>query len=204
MSAAAFFRAARVAQVSRDTALRAARLALAAGALALATGCALQAPRYQPSLDNVDLLKKQAPAPMAVGSFTVQAGVPAKIQLRGVTMASPVGSDYAAYLADALQQELTLAGVLDPKARVEISGVLLKSDIAAAGISTNSGEIAARIVVRNAGVQRFDKVKQASASWDSSLLGSVAIPRAAQQYPLLVQQLLTQIWTDPDFQAALK
>ena len=32
-------------------------------------------------------------------------------------MTSPVGSDYAAYLAEALRQELALAGKLDPERR---------------------------------------------------------------------------------------
>ena len=41
-------------------------------------------------------------------------------------------------------------------------------------------------------------------SWDSSFMGAVAIPKAQQQYPLIVQKLLTMIWTDADFQAALK
>jgi hypothetical protein len=169
----------------------------------LATGCALQAPRYQPSLDNLEVLKK-SPTSVALGAFSVQSGAGGPISLRGNPMASSVGADYAAYLADALQQELALAGKLDPKSKIEVSGVLLKNDISAAGISTNSGEIEARIIVKNNGAQRFDKTKRAELSWDSSFLGGIAIPKAQQQYPLIVQKLLAMIWTDPDFQAALK
>lgn len=169
----------------------------------LATGCALQAPRYQPSLDNLEALKK-SPSSVALGTFSVQSGAGGPIGLRGTSMASSVGTDYAAYLADALQQELALAGKLDPKSQIEISGLLLKNDIAAGGISTNSGEIEARIIVKNNGVQRFDKVKRAELSWDSSFVGGIAIPKAQQQYPFIVQRLLTMIWTDADFHAALK
>lgn len=177
-------------------------LAVVATAL-LATGCALQAPRYQPSLDNLEVVKK-VPAPLALGTFSVQAGTGASIGLRGSSMVSPVGTDYAAYLADALRQELTLAGKLDPNSKIEVSGLLLKNDIAAGGVSTNSGEVEARIVVRNGGVQRYDKVRRAELSWESSFVGAVAIPKAQQQYPLIVQKLLSSIWTDPDFQAAIK
>lgn len=170
----------------------------------LATGCAMQAPRYQPSLDNVELLKKSVGAPVALGAFTVQPGVSGSIGLRANSMTSSVGGDYAAYLGDALTQELKLAGKLDAASKLEISGVLLKNDIAAGGLATNSGEVEARFMVKNAGAQRYDKVKRAELSWESSFLGSVAIPKAQQQYPLIVQKLLSLLWGDADFQAALK
>lgn len=179
------------------------KLAALGAVVLLASGCALKAPTYQPSLDNVGLLKSAASS-AAVGSFTVQAGVPAAIGLRGNSMSSPVGGDYAAYLADAIRQELALAGKLDPKSKVEISGVVTRNDIAAAGISTNSGEIEARIVVRNDGAVRFDKVKRAELTWESSFVGAIAIPRAQQQYPLIVQRLLGDIWADADFQKAIQ
>lgn len=184
-------------------AIRIGRLLGVIAAAMLATGCALQAPHYQPSLNNVEVMKK-SPTSVALGVFSVQSGVDEAISLRGNSMSSSVGSDYAAYLADALRQELVLAGKLDPKSKIEISGVLLKNDIAAAGIVTNSGEIEARIIVKSSGVQRFDKVKRATLEWDSSFLGGVAIPKAQRQYPLIVQKLLAEIWADADFQAALK
>jgi hypothetical protein len=181
------------------------RIGAAAATVLLATGCAVQAPRYQPSIDNVEVMKKVSP-PVAIGAFTVQAGAPgaSSISLRGNSMNSPVSPDYAAYLADALRQELVLAGKLDPKSKVEISGLLVKNDIAAGGVSTNSGEIEARFIVKNDGRQRFDKVKRAELNWESSFVGAIAIPKAQQQYPLIVQKLLSQLIVDADFQAALK
>jgi len=59
-------------------------------------------------------------------------------------------------------------------------------------------------VVKNDGVQRYDQVKRADLSWDSSLLGYIAIPKAQQQYPLIVQRLLALLWGDANFQEALK
>lgn len=179
------------------------RVLAALASVLLASGCAMQAPRYQPSIDNVEALKA-TPRSLAVGTFTVQAGTSPSIGLRGSSMNSPIGSDYAAYLADALRQELMLAGKLDAKSMIEVSGQLLKNDIAAGGIVTNSAEIEARFVVKNSGVSRFDKIKRAESSWESSFIGAVAIPKAQQQYPLIVQKLLTSLWSDPDFQAALK
>jgi hypothetical protein len=174
--------------------------------VALLEGCALQAPRYQPSLDNVETLKRSGAAAVVLGQFTVSAGMQGatSISLRGNPMSSPVGGDYAAYLADALRQELLLAGKLDPNSPTEISGTLMKNDIAAGGISTNSGEIEARFVVRRGGATRYDAVKRAGASWESSFVGGIAVPKAQQQYPLIVQQLLGGLLADPAFLAALR
>lgn len=186
-----------------------ARILTAATAVLLASGCAMQAPRYQASIDNIEVLKK-APNAMSVGSFSVRAGSPAAasggtaISLRGSPMTSPAGADYAAYLADAISQELSLVKKLDPKSNIEVSGKLAVNDIAAGGISTNSGEVQAQFVVKKDGDIRFDKLKSASMSWDSSFLGGIAIPKAQQQYPLIVQKLLSLLWTDADFQAAIK
>ncbi|MEK8051775.1 hypothetical protein AACH10_16105 [Ideonella sp. DXS22W] len=178
----------------------------AACAVSLALGgCALQAPGYTPSIDHVETLKKRA-VPVALGAFTVQTGATGAtaIGLRGSPMSSSVGGDYAAYLAEALRQELMLAGKLDAKSRIVIGGLLLKNDIAAGGLATNSGEIEARFTVTQDGRERYNRVKRATQSWESSFVGAVAIPKAQQQYPLLVQQLLTELLADGDFLAALQ
>lgn len=179
--------------------------ALLAGA-ALLHGCAMQAPAYSPSLPNVDAIKKADIRSTSIGAFTVQAGLAtgSSIGLRGNPMSSAVGGDYAAYLAEALRQELVLAGKLDPKSDLQIGGTLVKNDIAAGGISTNSGEIEARFVVTRGGTTRYEGVKRVDATWDSSFIGSVAIPKAQQQYPVMVQQLLARLLADPQFIAALK
>ena len=181
------------------------RRALIVLAPVLAAGCAMQAPPYQPSLDNVEILKKTA-GPTALGSFTVRPGAEGvvSIGLRGSSMNSPVGADYAAYLASALSQELQLAGKLDPKSKVVITGLLLKNDIAAGGMSTNSGEIEAQFTVVNDGQERYRGTHRAEMSWESSFIGAVAIPKAQQQYPLLVSKLLAQLMADARFQAARK
>lgn len=173
---------------------------------ALLHGCAIQAPAYSPSADAVERARNSGIQPATVGGFTIKPGATGadSISLRGNTMASPVGGNYAAYLAEALRTELRLAGKLDPQSRLEISGQLLSNDIAAGGFSTNSGYIEASFVVKHAGQTRYEAVKRAEASWDSSLVGAIAIPRAQQQYPVLVQQLIGTLWADPLFLAALK
>ena len=188
------------------TTLNALRLAGVLSLAALLQACAIQASPYSPSLDNVETLKKSGGRTVMLGSFSVQAGMEGAqtISLRGNPMSSPVGADYAAYLANALRQELVLAGKLDAKSDLSISGVLTKNDIAAGGLATNSGEIEARISVRRGGELRYEATKRAEARWESSFAGAVAIPKAQQQYPMLVQQLLGQLYADPAFVAALR
>jgi hypothetical protein len=182
------------------------RLAAALGVAAVLQACAISAGTFSPTIDNVELLKKSNIRGASLGAFTVRAGMEgaSSISVRGNPMASPVGSDYAAYLADAIKQELVLAGKWDPKSDLSISGTLLKNDVAAGGFSTNSGEIEARFVVQRGAERRYDATKRAEASWDSSFIGAVAIPKAQQQYPALVQRLLAQLYADPAFLAALR
>jgi hypothetical protein len=175
-------------------------------ALASMTGCAVKAVAYQPSIANVTTLKKSGTSAASVGAFSVQSGATggSTISLRGNSMESPAGGNYAAYLAEALKMELDMAKRLDPKATIEISGVLLKNDVAAGGVSRNSGEIEARFVVKRDGNVRFDKTKRAVDEWDSSFAGAIAIPKAQQQYPVLVQTLLAALYADAEFQAAVR
>ncbi|AYQ28268.1 MULTISPECIES: hypothetical protein [unclassified Polaromonas] len=174
---------------------------------AFLVGCAGPAPNYAPSIDNVEALKKiEGATAVKTGAIGVTAGMPgaASLSLRANTMTSPVGSNYGDYIAAALRQELELAKLHNPQSGVEISGTLLKNNIDAGGISTNAGQIEARFVVTANGQVRFDKVKQVERKWESSFAGAVAIPLAANNYPLMVQSLVGALVTDPDFIKAIR
>jgi hypothetical protein len=174
---------------------------------AFLVGCAGPAPNYAPSIDNVETLKK-IPGASAVktGVINVAPGLPggASLQLRANTMTSPVGKNYGDYIAAALRQELELAKLYNPQSGVEISGTLLKNNIDAGGLSTNAGQIEARFVVTANGQVRFDKVKRIERKWESSFAGAVAIPLAANNYPVMVQSLVAALVTDPDFVKAIR
>jgi hypothetical protein len=119
-------------------------------------------------------------------------------------LSSPYDGSYAHYLAEALKQELSLAGKLAPDAQVAVTGALQKNDINAAGFSTASGDIEARFIVMRGGEVRYDQVKSIHDEWDSHFMGSVAIPRAQARYPVMVQKLLSALYADPAFLRALK
>lgn len=172
---------------------------------AVVAGCATKAPSYQASIDNVQLLQKAKGGAVRVGEFTVKPGAvgATSISLRATTMESPVGGNFAAYLGDALRQELDLAKRLDPASRVEVTGTLLGNDIDTA-MGTASGYAEAQFVVSKDGQVRYSKTKRGSKSWESSFVGAIAIPKAQQSYTLIVQELLSSLYSDAEFTDALK
>lgn len=182
------------------------RVLFVCGFLAVLAGCAGPAPNYAPSIDNVETLKKSGSSPVQIGSFMVDAGMPgaSKLQLRAFSMQSPVGNNYADYLANALRTELDMAKLYAPQSGISLSGVLLKNNIDAGGLSTNAGQIEARFTVKRGDQIGFDKTKAVTHEWKSAFAGNVAIPLAANNYATLVQKLVDKLITDPEFVASLK
>jgi hypothetical protein len=172
----------------------------------LMVGCAGVAPNYSPSIDNVELLKAAKIPASKLGKITVKADMPGSrsIALRAASIASPVGIDFGDYLAYALRQELELAKLYDSNAIAEISGTLLRNNIDAGGLATNSGQMQARFVVKRGGAVVFDKTKQIEHRWESAFAGAVAIPLAANNYVVMVQKLISSLVSDSDFAQALR
>lgn len=175
-------------------------------AMIFASGCSLMAPQYSASLENVQTLKDAGNFTAKVGTFTASPdkGNANPISIRGSSLSSPYQNSYANYLGEAIKQELTLAKKLGPDANVEISGMLTKNDLHIAEFTTGSGEIEARFIVKKNSQVQYDQVKTVQHEWPSSFLGSIAIPRAVQEYPNLVQKLLTELYADSAFLKALK
>lgn len=184
------------------------RAALCAGIAmsAILVGCAGPAPNYAPSIDNVEVLKKIGGNAVKTGVIDVAPGIPGgnSMALRAATMLSPVGKNFGDYIAAALRQELELAKLYNPQSGIEISGNLLRNNIDAGNISTNTGQIEARFLVKTNGKVLFDKIKRIERQWESSFAGAVAIPLAANNYPLMVQGLVSSLVTDPDFVKAIR
>ncbi|HEY7642972.1 MAG TPA: hypothetical protein VH814_24785 [Steroidobacteraceae bacterium] len=180
-------------------------LSIALVAAALSSGCSMVAPKYSPSLENVQKLKDSGAQTASVGTFesTPGKGNAKSISIRGSSLSSPYDGSYANYLAEALKQELSMSGKLAADAQVQVSGALQKNDINAA-VGTASGDMEARFVVKRGGEVRYDQVKSIHDEWDSSFMGNIAIPRAQQRYPVMVQKLLAALYADPAFLQALK
>ncbi len=175
-------------------------------AVSLSTGCSMVAPRYTASLPNVQVLKDGGTQAVKVGTFKAVAALDNEnpISLRGSSLASPYDASYAHYLAQALTQELTMAGRLAPDAQIEVTGELQKNGINIPAVGSGTGNITARFIVTREGAVRYDATKTIHDEWESSFVGAIAIPKAQEQYPLMVQKLLAQLYADPTFIQALK
>lgn len=179
---------------------------LAIFAAVISSGCAIVAPTYSPSLENITTLKKSGEYSVKVADFTSINGPQNEktISIRGSSMSSPKNESYASYLADALKTELDMAKKLSPSADTVISGELLRNDIDASGFSMGYGDIAARFIVKRGNQTRYEQVKSAHTEWESSFAGAIAIPTATQAYPMLVQKLIAELTNDKSFIEALK
>ncbi len=179
---------------------------LVLAATVFSTGCAMVAPTYSASIDNIQVLKDSGNYTAKVGEFTASKdkAYANPISIRGSSLISPYGESYANYVAEALKQELSLAKKLSPDADTEILGTVLKNDINTTGGTLGWAEIEARFIMKRGGQVRYDQVKSIKHEFPSSFAGAVAIPRAVQEYPVAVQKLLNQLYTDKTFIDALK
>jgi hypothetical protein len=172
----------------------------------IAAGCATKGPNYSPSIANAQLLKDAGSTAVAVQSFDSAGGkdAPYPITIRAASMESPTGGHYGIYLSEAIKSELKIAGRLAESSDLKIRGTLLKSDIFAASFTEGTAVLEARIIVRSGANERFNKVITTSHKWESSFVGAIAIPKAMNEYPVMVQKLISTLLSDKDFQAAIK
>jgi hypothetical protein len=182
------------------------RFAPIALALIAAGGCTTMAPSYNPSVDNIQKLRDSGAAPARVGTFEpklVSGQRDDYIQLRTSNMESPYGR-FTAYIEKALAADLAAVQLLDEKSNVVIGGVVTRNDVSVGSMSEGTGEIEATVTVKRDSQVRYEKVKSAKITFESSFAGAVAIPAGRRAYPELVQKFLAALYADPDFIAALK
>lgn len=170
-------------------------------------GCSTTAPKYQASFENVQKLKSAGKFQVNVGTFTPDSNNKdsvEKLSIRGGSFLSPYNDSYASYLREALRQELYDAGGLSDTSSVVITGVLLKNEIDASGINIGTAAVSAQFTVSKDNQVRYSKVKSASHQWESAFAAANAIPKAHQNYPVAIQNLLGLLYEDAEFQKALK
>jgi hypothetical protein len=180
-------------------------LALCASLL-LVAGCATPvSTKYNTDFDNVGLLRAAGVAPVKIGPITKDPGAKQdvdSISLRLAKLDSPYGT-YTGYLQEALQQDFDNARLLDASSLTEVTGVLLHNDVEA-GVSTGTADIEARLRVARDGKVLYEQAKTAHVEWDSNFVAAIAVPRAEENYPKVLQKLLGEFYRDPQFIAALK
>jgi hypothetical protein len=180
-------------------------LTIAAAGVGLGACSALQAPNYQSSIDNVQALQGLGNVTMSVGTVKLNeanAGALNDLTIRGRPYTSPNG-DFAGYLKEALRTDLTTAGKYDQKSTRAIGAVLTRNRLDGSGFSVGEAEVAARFSVTDGAKVMYDKEQAVKHEWESSFVGGIAIPRAAQNYATAVQKLINRLFSDPDFKGAV-
>lgn len=180
---------------------------IAAMVFMLVAGCTTTAPTYQASFENVQKLKNGGTTTVKVGTFTADSINKDKIEkltIRGGSFLSPYDGSYVSYLREAVRQEFYDAGRLSDTSGVVISGVLLKNEIDASGMNIGTAGISAQFTVSKDNQIRYNKVMSATHEWESAFAAANAVPKAHQNYPVVIQKLLGSLYGDMEFQKAMK
>jgi hypothetical protein len=181
---------------------------LMAGAAALSLSACVQVPiNYEPTLQNIETLKKSNPVPMAVGKFTLEPGKPEamdqSISSRAATIVSAKDNSFAQLLKDGVTQELKAAGKYDQNSTTVISGLLTKNSLDTP-IGTGKGTLGAKFSVAQDSKVVYEKELVESAEWPSAFMGAEAIPTAIAEYTSLYKKLLARLFGDSDFKQATR
>ena len=186
--------------------LRLAAIAAAAAVAVQLTGCAnmaMTAP--QPTMANATKLRAANMAPAAVGTFKIdpaKASADKEMFMRGSNGVHAPNGSFAQYLGDSLKVELQSAGLLDPASGTVITGTLTQTELDAA-IGTGKAKLGARFVVTRSNAVTYDRELTVDAEWESSFMGAVAIPLAAQNYEGLYRKLVSKLFDDAAFRTAV-
>lgn len=179
------------------------KLYLALPVLALLLqGCGVTMARYEPNFQNVQQLKQHAPMqPLRDAQVQADSGQDS-LRVRLNPISSPEGS-VPLHIQAAINDELRHAGLLDPRADRQLQVQLIKSQLNS-GVANGHGALAAHFTVRKGDQVLYETTKCVERDWDSSFFGPIAIPAAANNYNLMLQDLLKTLYSDPQFVQALK
>ncbi len=161
---------------------------------------------YQPTIANLEALKKSDIPAAQVGAFALapgkEKGLDQSVTARA-TRVTPPGTSFAEYLKEALLQELRAAGKFNPASNTVISGFLTKNALDAQ-VGTGSATLAATFMVTRDGQTLYDRTLEETARWPSAFVGADAIPTAISEYASMYKKLLGKLFNDPDFIAAMQ
>ena len=71
-------------------------------------------------------------------------------------------------------------------------------------MSKGTSDLSARFVVHKDGKEVYNKVHKSHLEWESSFIGSIAIPNAINKYSESVQKLVSTFLLDKDFINSVK
>jgi len=168
------------------------------------SACTINAPKYQPSVDNSNLLQDISNTKLSVVRFKDSKPEVNDLSMRGSTLESPYDKSFSLYLSKALEEELRLAGIWDKNSQIQISGVLIDNQLDVSGFSVGTASITVKFMVKRNGKLVYTNEISAHHKWDSSFIGAVAIPAGTNNYPVVIQKLFTNLFKDKNFIKAVR
>lgn len=177
-------------------------IAIAASCVLL-SACAISGPRYDAQPQNQAILRNGGFQSASVGPFTASSPKLEKLTIRGNPLVASTGSS-SGDIRQALELELSRAGLLSADASTRITGMLTENELDGRGISEGNASISVEFVVQRGEREVYRATKSARNTWKSSFVGAKAIPAASQGYTRTIEQLVAALVADPQFQGALK
>lgn len=172
----------------------------------LLSGCSTTAQQYAGSRENMEASRHFQGVPVGVDNFSDNPSSDNKnpLTLRGInSLTSPYGASYADYIEYAVKQDLSLGGGYSGNSRLKISGTLRRNDIDV-GMSVGIGVCEVDFVLRDGSETIFKKTFSEKHQWESSFAAATAIPKAINEYPVMIQKLINRLFVDVEFLAKIK
>jgi len=163
------------------------------------SACTINAPRYQPSVDNSNILQDITSKKLSVARFKDSKPEVNDLSMRGSTLESPYDKSFSLYLSTALEEELKLAGIWGNNSKIQISGVLIDNQLDVSGFSIGTASITVKFMVKRNGKLVYANEVSAHHEWESSFIGGIAIPAGTNNYPIVIQKLFTNLFKDRNF-----
>lgn len=168
-------------------------------------GCVtMPAPAYQPRMDTTSELLATPMVDMAVGEFSAARSVNnTRLSLRGNGMTGGEEGSFTRYLQRAIEAELRTAGRFDESSTTVVSGILLENEVNAMPVDTGTARLAVKFRVVREEATVYERELATDGSWVSHFMGVIAVQSAMQGYVATVQDLIGQLFADPDFRKAV-
>lgn len=171
------------------------------------SGCSSihEAVPYTPNYAAIDQLKFYKLNPIALDS--VQPADPNapvnQIKMRMQPLTVTTGT-FTTYIQNALMNDLIEAHIYSPAAETHLSLTILDNDINVWHPINGTGVMAALLELKDRSGVKYSKNYKVTIQFDSSVYPDSAMEIGQNAYPRLVKKLLTEIYTDKQFIAALK
>ncbi|WP_291013832.1 hypothetical protein [Hydrogenophaga sp.] len=160
---------------------------------ALLTGCAYNASPYGASVANVESIRSISIPPVAVGRFEATKPGVASITCRAAGPVT-VSPSFETYIEKAFIDELKLAGVYDPNAKLVLVGKLEEIDFSS-GIT--DGRWIFKLTISNGRNESF--TTSSVFGFSGSFVADKACQEVAQAFGPAVQKLISDVVRDPKF-----